>query len=116
MKKSQSTHRMFQNEPNIEPSINLERKVSRLRIFAIVLKLLPVIISFRKDRRNWVKTQGKNINEERYIRHAKRALKTFIELGPSYIKLGQWLSTRADILPQPYLEIPSYRKSYPTWD
>ena len=33
------------------------------------------------------------------------ALKTFIELGPSYIKLGQWLSTRADILPLPYLEV-----------
>src|SRR6185503_4915766 len=25
--------------------------------------------------------------------------------GPSYIKLGQWLSTRVDILPQPYLEV-----------
>jgi len=25
-------------------------------------------------------------------------------LGPVYIKLGQWLSSRADILPQPYLE------------
>jgi predicted unusual protein kinase regulating ubiquinone biosynthesis (AarF/ABC1/UbiB family) len=39
-----------------------------------------------------------------YRRHAKKALKAFIELGPSYIKLGQWLSTRADILPLPYLE------------
>ena len=27
-----------------------------------------------------------------------------ISLGPVYIKLGQWLSSRADILPQPYLE------------
>lgn len=25
-------------------------------------------------------------------------------MGPVYIKLGQWLSSRADILPQPYLE------------
>jgi predicted unusual protein kinase regulating ubiquinone biosynthesis (AarF/ABC1/UbiB family) len=96
---------MIQNEENIEPNVNLERKVSRLRIFAIILRLLPVIINFRKDRRNWVKTEGKNIDEERYVRHARRALKTFIDLGPSYIKLGQWLSTRADILPQPYLEI-----------
>ncbi|HEY7570767.1 MAG TPA: AarF/ABC1/UbiB kinase family protein [Nitrososphaeraceae archaeon] len=105
MKRSQSTRRMIQNEENIEPNVNLERKVSRLRIFAIILRLLPVIINFRKDRRNWVKTEGKNIDEERYVRHARRALKTFIDLGPSYIKLGQWLSTRADILPQPYLEI-----------
>jgi predicted unusual protein kinase regulating ubiquinone biosynthesis (AarF/ABC1/UbiB family) len=105
MKRRQSTRRMIQNEENIEPNVNLERKVSRLRIFAIILRLLPVIINFRKDRRNWVKTEGKNIDEERYVRHARRALKTFIDLGPSYIKLGQWLSTRADILPQPYLEI-----------
>lgn len=105
MKESQSTHRMFQNEETIGSTVNLERKVSRLRIFAIVLRLLPVVINFRKDRRDWVKTEGKNIDEKRYVKHAQRALKTFIDLGPSYIKLGQWLSTRADILPQPYLEI-----------
>ena len=29
---------------------------------------------------------------------------TFISLGPVYIKLGQWLSARADILPEPYLK------------
>src|SRR5919108_92576 len=50
-------------------------------------------------------TGKKNINEKKYRKHAESALKTFIELGPSYIKLGQWLSTRADILPQPYLEV-----------
>ena len=37
------------------------------------------------------------------LKHAKKALKVFIELGPSYIKLGQWLSSRADLLPS-YLE------------
>jgi len=78
---------------------------SKLHVAKVVLKLLPVIISFRKDRREWVKREGKNVNEEKYRRHARRALKTFIELGPSYIKLGQWLSTRVDILPQPYLEV-----------
>jgi len=31
-------------------------------------------------------------------------LETFVSLGPVYIKLGQWLSSRADILPHPYLE------------
>lgn len=65
---------------------------------------MPIVINFRKDRRNWVKHEGKNVDEKKYRRHAKKALKAFIELGPSYIKLGQWLSTRADILPLPYLE------------
>jgi predicted unusual protein kinase regulating ubiquinone biosynthesis (AarF/ABC1/UbiB family) len=75
---------------------------SKIQIAKVVLKLLPFIINFRRDRREWVKREGKNINEKKYRKHAEKALKTFIELGPSYIKLGQWLSTRADILPQTY--------------
>jgi predicted unusual protein kinase regulating ubiquinone biosynthesis (AarF/ABC1/UbiB family) len=78
---------------------------SKLHIAKVVLKLLPVVLNFRKDRREWVRREGRNVDEEKYRRHARKALKTFIELGPSYIKLGQWLSTRVDILPQPYLEV-----------
>ena len=78
---------------------------SKIQVAKVVLKLLPFIIKFRKDRREWVKREGKNINEKKYRKHAESALKTFIELGPSYIKLGQWLSTRADIILQPYLEV-----------
>jgi predicted unusual protein kinase regulating ubiquinone biosynthesis (AarF/ABC1/UbiB family) len=78
---------------------------SKIQVAKVVLKLLPFIINFRKDRREWVKREGKNINERKYRKHAESALRTFIELGPSYIKLGQWLSTRADIMPQPYLEV-----------
>jgi predicted unusual protein kinase regulating ubiquinone biosynthesis (AarF/ABC1/UbiB family) len=65
---------------------------------------LPLVIALRKDRREWVKKQGKNVNIQRYQKNARRALKTFVSLGPVYIKLGQWLSSRADILPQPYME------------
>jgi len=78
---------------------------SKLHVAKVMLKLLPIVINLRKDRREWVKKEGKNVDEEKYRRHARKALKTFIDLGPSYIKLGQWLSTRVDILPQPYLEV-----------
>jgi predicted unusual protein kinase regulating ubiquinone biosynthesis (AarF/ABC1/UbiB family) len=77
---------------------------SKIRVAKVILKLLPVAIHFRRDRREWVRREGRNVNEAKYRRHAKKALSTFIELGPSYIKLGQWLSTRADMLPLPYLE------------
>jgi predicted unusual protein kinase regulating ubiquinone biosynthesis (AarF/ABC1/UbiB family) len=78
---------------------------SKLHVAKVVLKLLPIVINLRRDRREWVKREGKNVNEEKYRRHAHKVLKTFIDLGPSFIKLGQWLSTRVDILPQPYLEV-----------
>ena len=78
---------------------------SKIQVARVVLRLLPFIINFRKDRREWVKREGKNINEKKYRKHAEKALRIFIDLGPSYIKLGQWLSTRADIMPQPYLEV-----------
>jgi len=77
---------------------------SKMHVAKVILKLLPIVINFRRDRRKWVKHEGKNIDESKFRKHAKRALKTFIELGPSYIKLGQWLSSRADLLPLPYLE------------
>jgi predicted unusual protein kinase regulating ubiquinone biosynthesis (AarF/ABC1/UbiB family) len=83
----------------------LKKSPSKIQVIRVVLKLLPFIINFRKDRREWVKKEGKNIDEKKYRKHAEKALRTFIELGPSYIKLGQWLSTRADILPLPYLEV-----------
>ncbi|MGI0004094.1 MAG: ABC1 kinase family protein, partial [Candidatus Nitrosotenuis sp.] len=52
----------------------------------------------------WVRTEGKNIDYEKYKRNGHKVLNTFVSLGPVYIKLGQWLSSRADILPQPYME------------
>src|SRR5689334_1732785 len=35
---------------------------------------------------------------------AKAFRKRLVELGPAYIKLGQMLSTRPDLLPPPYIE------------
>ena len=103
----------MENQSQVPTSIRRDKSIpvvrfkspSKVHIAKVVLKLLPFIINFRKDRREWVKREGKNINEKKYRKHAERALRTFIELGPSYIKLGQWLSTRADIMPQPYLEV-----------
>lgn len=59
-----------------------------------------MVLALRRDRKRWARgcTGGS------YGRNARRALNTFVSLGPVYIKLGQWLSSRADILPQPYME------------
>lgn len=92
-------------ETNREEPTFVFKKPSIWLIFKTIIKLIPVIVYLRKDRREWVKKEGKNVNEKKYRKHAERALKTFVTLGPSYIKLGQWLSSRADLLPQPYLDV-----------
>lgn len=77
---------------------------ARGRGIAIAVRLLPVAIHFKRDRKEWARKEGKGISEEKYRRHARSAVSTFIKLGPSFVKLGQWLSTRADLLPQPYMD------------
>jgi hypothetical protein len=58
------------------------KKPSIWLILKTVLKLIPVIVYLRKDRREWVKKEGKNVNENKFRKHAERALKTFVTLGP----------------------------------
>lgn len=74
------------------------------RTIYVFFKLLPTILALRKDRVLWISNDGKDIDHKRFKKNAKRILNTCISLGPVYIKFGQWLSSRADILPQPYLE------------
>ena len=69
------------------------------RTILVLIKLIPVVLALRRDRKRWSRGRtGKS-----YARNARRALDAFVSLGPVYIKLGQWLSSRADILPQPYM-------------
>ena len=37
---------------------------------------------------------------------ARQLCKTLSQLGPSFVKIGQALSSRPDLLPQVYLEVP----------
>lgn len=74
------------------------------RTLRVLFKLIPLLLRLRRDRKLWVKNEGRNVDYDQFSNNAKKVLNTFISLGPVYIKLGQWLSSRADILPQPYLE------------
>jgi len=79
-------------------------KISILHTTRVIVKLFPLILALRRDRRDWVRNEGKDIDLEKYRKNARKVLNACISLGPVYIKLGQWLSSRADILPQPYME------------
>src|SRR5579872_4052856 len=74
------------------------------RFVGVMWKLAPIAIRYRRDRREIRRAEGRLVHPEAYRRHAKRAVNTFIELGPAYIKLGQLLSVRPDVLPQPYID------------
>jgi predicted unusual protein kinase regulating ubiquinone biosynthesis (AarF/ABC1/UbiB family) len=92
-------------EDAVSKTMESAPRVSKLYLLKVLIKLIPILVHLRRDRREWVKREGRNIDTRKYIKHAEKTLATFIALGPSYIKLGQWLSTRTDVLPQPYLEV-----------
>ena len=72
--------------------------MTTIRTIQILLKLLPSILALKKDRKKWINQERNEIDSEVFRKNAQKVLKTFISLGPVYIKLGQWLSSRADIL------------------
>ena len=69
------------------------------RTIYVFIKLLPSIWALKKDRVLWINQEKRGVDEEQFKKHARRILNTCISLGPVYIKFGQWLSSRADILP-----------------
>lgn len=74
------------------------------RFLGVVFKLLVVGLRYRGDRREIRKAEGKILHPERYRAHGRKAVEAFIALGPAFVKLGQLLSVRPDVLPEPYVE------------
>lgn len=74
------------------------------RLVQVAIKLIPIGINYRRDRREIRKAEGRLPDPEKYRKHATKAVNAFVQLGPAYIKLGQLLSVRPDILPQPYID------------
>lgn len=75
-----------------------------IRLVRVVLKLAIPVLRYRRDRKEIMKSEGRITNYERYRRNGEKAARSFIELGPTFIKLGQLLSARPDVLPQPYID------------
>lgn len=81
------------------------RGTSRIaRTLTVLGRLLPFVVGFLRDRRRWVLfglPAGRKAEDHR--RRADRLADTLASLGPTFIKLAQLFSSRADIFPEPYL-------------
>lgn len=70
----------------------------------IIAGLAPFVFAFLRDRRRWI-LFGRPAarSAEHHRRRAERLTARIAALGPTFIKLAQVLSARADIIPEPYL-------------
>lgn len=67
-------------------------------------KLAPVVFHYLRDRKVLTKADERKINREKIRQHAYKAVNVLIDLGPTFIKIGQVLSTRPDVVPQEYVD------------
>ena len=75
-----------------------------MRAILVFVRLFPFVVGFLRDRRRFILFgRPLPVSEERHRRRAERLTGTLAGLGPTFIKLAQVFSARADILPEPYL-------------
>ncbi len=77
-----------------------------MRTLSVLFRLLPFMVAFLRDRRRFlVVGQAPVRRPGHHERRAQRLTRVLADLGPTFIKLAQLFSARADILPEPYLTI-----------
>ena len=75
-----------------------------MRVLQILARLAPFVVAFLIDRRRFILFgRPARRTEAQHQRRAERLTRTLAELGPTFIKLGQVMGIRADIVPEPYL-------------
>jgi len=76
------------------------------RFVVVAYRFLPLIVAYLRDRNRFIVVGGsRQVSRETQRERAAILLDTLLTLGPTFIKLGQLLSTRPDILPKAYIEV-----------
>ena len=74
------------------------------RTTTITRKLLLPLFHYSREQKKFLSTNIDMKPQPRELRHSEELVKRITELGPTFIKFGQILATRSDILPQSYLD------------
>ncbi|CCQ36921.1 UbiB family protein [Natronomonas moolapensis 8.8.11] len=75
------------------------------RFFVVAYQFLPLLLAYARDRKRFVLFGGgRQVAPETSRARAQSLLNSLLTLGPTFIKLGQLLSTRPDVLPPEYIE------------
>ena len=75
-----------------------------MRVIQILLRLLPLLVSFRRDQQRWLFFGPQTMRTRTFHeRRAERMVTTLASLGPTFVKLAQLFAGRADIIPEPYV-------------
>ncbi len=74
------------------------------RLFVILWRTVPLVVSILRDRRRWINS-GAPVPRTAVFheRRARRLVHEIATLGPAFVKLAQIFATRADLVPEPYL-------------
>ncbi|RNJ25725.1 ABC1 kinase family protein [Halosegnis longus] len=75
------------------------------RFVVVAVQFLPLLVAYARDRKRFILFgSGRTVDTETRRRRAQSLLESLLTLGPTFIKLGQLLSTRPDVLPPEYIE------------
>ncbi|WP_436927652.1 ABC1 kinase family protein [Halosimplex amylolyticum] len=76
-----------------------------LRFVRIARTFTPFLLLFLRDRRRFLIAGGsRTVSQSEHEQRARRLREAMLDLGPTFVKVGQVLSTRPDLVPQVYTE------------